>query len=124
MNTAAHALPLIGITMGDPVGIGPEVVIKALSCADVYRRCRPVVLGDTAVLEKEKKALNSPLAIHVIEDPRQAAFTFGTLDIFPSRALIRIRCATVTRTKRPALPWGRILSGLLPWPCAVKSMPW
>ena len=82
MNTAAHALPLIGITMGDPVGIGPEVVIKALSCEDVYRCCRPFVLGDTAVLEKEKKALHSPLAIHVIEDPRQAAFTFGTLDIF------------------------------------------
>jgi 4-hydroxythreonine-4-phosphate dehydrogenase len=88
MNTAAHALPLIGITMGDPVGIGPEVVIKALSCEDVYRCCRPFVLGDTAVLEKEKKALHSPLAIHVIEDPRQAAFTCGTLDIFSLSRLI------------------------------------
>jgi len=82
MTSAAHALPLIGITMGDPTGIGPEVVIKALSCKKVYTLCRPIVLGDAAVLEKEKKALRAPLAIHVIEDLQQAAFASGTLDVF------------------------------------------
>ena len=82
MTSAAQNLPLIGITMGDPVGIGPELVIKALSREEVYRCCRPVVLGDATVMGKEKKALHAPLAIHVIEDPRQAAFTCGTLDIF------------------------------------------
>jgi 4-hydroxythreonine-4-phosphate dehydrogenase len=81
MNSAAPALPLIGITMGDPTGIGPEVVVKALSCEKVYALCRPVVLGDAAILEKEKKSLNAPPAIHVIEDLRQAAFTCGTLDV-------------------------------------------
>jgi 4-hydroxythreonine-4-phosphate dehydrogenase len=81
MNSAAQALPLIGITMGDPTGIGPEVVIKALSCEKIYTLCRPVVLGDAAVLEKENKALHSPVAIHVIEDLQQAAFACKTLDL-------------------------------------------
>jgi len=81
MNSAAKALPLIGITMGDPTGIGPEVVIKALSCEKVYTLCRPVVFGDAAILEKEKKALHSPVAVQVIEDLQQAAFTCGVIDL-------------------------------------------
>ena len=42
------AQPLLAITMGDPAGIGPEVVLKALAHADVYERCRPLVLGRPA----------------------------------------------------------------------------
>ncbi len=43
-------LPLIGITMGDPAGIGPEIIVEVLNDSDIYRFCRPVVLGDTSVL--------------------------------------------------------------------------
>jgi len=45
------ALPRIGITMGDPGGVGPEVVLKALKHLDVYALCKPVVIGDRARLE-------------------------------------------------------------------------
>ncbi len=45
-------LPRIGITMGDPAGVGPEVVLKALKRLDVYALCRPLVIGDLATLEK------------------------------------------------------------------------
>ncbi|MBU1487204.1 4-hydroxythreonine-4-phosphate dehydrogenase PdxA [bacterium] len=38
--------PVIGITLGDVAGIGPEVVFKALGEASVFRECRPVVIGD------------------------------------------------------------------------------
>ena len=41
MSDAAR--PLLAITLGDPAGIGPEVVLKALAHADVYERCRPLV---------------------------------------------------------------------------------
>lgn len=97
MNSAAQALPLIGITMGDPTGVGPEVVIKALSCENVYTLCRPVVFGDAAILEKEKKALHSPVAVHVIEDLGQAAFTCGAIDLL---SLSRLNPDTV-RYGRP-----------------------
>ena len=44
-------LPVIGITMGDPAGVGPEVVLKALKHLDVYAICRPLVIGDRGRLE-------------------------------------------------------------------------
>ena len=37
--------PLLGITMGDPAGIGPEVIAKALAGPTVRRLCRPLVIG-------------------------------------------------------------------------------
>ncbi|MCU1399555.1 MAG: 4-hydroxythreonine-4-phosphate dehydrogenase PdxA [Acidimicrobiales bacterium] len=42
--------PIIAVTMGDPAGVGPEVVVKALARADVLATCRPVVIGDSARL--------------------------------------------------------------------------
>ena len=44
--------PRIGITMGDPAGVGPEVVMKALAHPEVYARSRPLVIGDTRRLER------------------------------------------------------------------------
>ena len=38
--------PVIGITMGDPASIGPEITLKALSDRIVYEVCRPLVIGD------------------------------------------------------------------------------
>ena len=43
--------PVIGITMGDPAGNGPEITIKALAHAGLYDRCAPIVVGDAAILE-------------------------------------------------------------------------
>ena len=45
-------LPVIGITMGDPAGVGPEVVVKALAHGEVYDFCRPLVIGDRKRLDK------------------------------------------------------------------------
>ena len=54
-------LPLIGVTMGDPAGIGPEVVLKAALAAP--RTCRLVVLGDLATLTEAAVRLGSPLIL-------------------------------------------------------------
>lgn len=48
--SASTELPLIAITMGDPSGVGPEVVVKALARRDVSALCRTVVIGDPARL--------------------------------------------------------------------------
>ena len=42
--------PRIAITMGDAAGVGPEIIMKALAHADLYDRCRPLVVGDAARL--------------------------------------------------------------------------
>jgi 4-hydroxythreonine-4-phosphate dehydrogenase len=45
-------LPVVGITMGDPAGVGPEVIVKALARPEPYAFCRPRVIGDRKRLEK------------------------------------------------------------------------
>ena len=45
------ALPTIAITTGDPAGIGPEVVLKALADQELLNTARWVVIGDAAILE-------------------------------------------------------------------------
>jgi 4-hydroxythreonine-4-phosphate dehydrogenase len=50
-------LPLIAITMGDPAGIGPEIVARALAEPVVRRACRPVVVGDPRIIARAVAAL-------------------------------------------------------------------
>ena len=54
-----RSLPKIAITMGDPTGIGPEIVIKAISDPDVLHICKPVILGDERILMDAIKTLEA-----------------------------------------------------------------
>ena len=49
--------------MGDPAGIGPEIIVKALASPRVWRACRPIVVGATSVFEQEVRRLQSLLRI-------------------------------------------------------------
>ena len=46
------AKPIVAITMGDPAGVGPEVILKALAHSEVKKVCHPLVLGDWEVLQR------------------------------------------------------------------------
>ncbi len=50
--------PRVGITMGDPAGIGPEVVLKAVAEEEVRRRCVPVIIGDAQLLAHTARTLD------------------------------------------------------------------
>jgi len=65
--------PVIGITMGDPVGIGPEIILKALSSPLIYKTCKPLVIGDLGVLELAKKSTSSTLKIKDVKTPDSGA---------------------------------------------------
>lgn len=56
-SSPSQPRPILAITMGDPAGIGPEIAIKALQHGDVYRRCRPVVIGDARILSRAAAAI-------------------------------------------------------------------
>lgn len=71
----------IAITMGDPAGIGPEVIVKALSHMEVYQKCIPVVIGDYAVLEDAVRFCNLPVELRQISDVREAKGEFGNIDL-------------------------------------------
>jgi 4-hydroxythreonine-4-phosphate dehydrogenase len=55
--------PLLGITMGDPAGIGPEVIAKALAGNKLRRLCRPLVIGSLPVMQQTVKALKLKLTV-------------------------------------------------------------
>ena len=51
-------MPRIGITMGDPAGIGPEVVLKAVAEDEIRRACIPVIIGDAQLLAHTARTLD------------------------------------------------------------------
>ncbi|MFW6013312.1 MAG: 4-hydroxythreonine-4-phosphate dehydrogenase PdxA [Candidatus Bipolaricaulota bacterium] len=73
--------PIIGITMGDPAGIGPEIAAKALAVEEIYRICRPFLIGDADALEQGVEIAGVGLGLHVIKDPSGASFALGDIDV-------------------------------------------
>ena len=73
---------IIGITMGDPASIGPEITVKALADQSIYEACRPIVVGDACVLEAALKiAGHEEMKVRAVKDVRDAVFTHGTIDV-------------------------------------------
>lgn len=74
--------PILGITMGDPAGCGPEITVRALSDAAVYQRCRPLVIGDIKCIRDALRVTNhSELKLHQVDRPSQGLYEFGTIDV-------------------------------------------
>jgi len=64
--------PIIAITMGDPSGVGPEIIVKALQSPDVAQLCVPLVIGDRLALERALIVRGSPLKIHEVANAGDA----------------------------------------------------
>lgn len=75
-------LPVIGITMGDPASIGPEIAIKALLQEKIYSICRPLLVGDAGVFNDIISRLKLKAAINPVNEVSDAKFSFGTIDVF------------------------------------------
>ena len=80
-------IPKIAITMGDPAGIGPEIIVKALSDKETYAKCKPLVTGDAAVMRWAASMLKSPLQVNAISDVEEAKFEYGTIDVIDLRCM-------------------------------------
>ncbi|MDR2096787.1 MAG: 4-hydroxythreonine-4-phosphate dehydrogenase PdxA [Treponema sp.] len=72
--------PVLGISIGDPAGIGPEICLKALSRKDIYERSVPVVYADRLVLEDALKVTGKDFMLNAIKSPQDAAGVPGTID--------------------------------------------
>jgi len=64
--------PLLAITMGDPAGIGPEVVVAALARRRARQACRPLVIGNLRTLERAAAAVGKPFRAKVVADVLEA----------------------------------------------------
>jgi 4-hydroxythreonine-4-phosphate dehydrogenase len=90
--------PVLGISVGDPGGIGPEIAIKALAQEHIYEIARPVVVCDFRVMEDVMKFVDVNLVLHRIDDVSRARFETGTLDILDLKNMPpeHLRYKTVT----------------------------
>ena len=77
-------LPILAITLGDPCGSGPEITVKAFADSKIYDICRPVVIGDEAVVLQALKftKLEHKLKVNLIKDVSEAKFLYGVIDVF------------------------------------------
>ena len=73
--------PIIGITMGDPASIGPEIAIKALEHKKIYEICRPLLVGDAGVFRQITQLLKLPVFIRAISEVKEAKFEYAKIDV-------------------------------------------
>jgi len=78
--TTRDRRPIVAVTMGDPAGVGPEVVVKSFVHSDVFKHVRPVVVGDPRRLVHAAKIAGIDLEVRAIEAPADAAWKPGVLD--------------------------------------------
>ncbi len=73
--------PVIGITLGDPCGIGPEILAKVFSRREVYKRCRPLAVGSAKVLAQAARIAGADILVRPVKSVGEALFEPGTADI-------------------------------------------
>lgn len=71
----------IAIPIGDPAGVGPEIVAKSLASKEVFDTAECVVVGDKAVMENAIRITETGLEIHVIEEPEDGDYREGVLNL-------------------------------------------
>ena len=77
------ALPHIGITMGDPTGIGPEIIVKALSIDEPFQACRPIVFGDQEVLSRAIEIQSLSTTLEITEKIPEDGYLSGKIFLLP-----------------------------------------
>lgn len=71
----------IAITIGDPAGIGPEVIVKALATGEVHQLCRPVLVGNAHAITQAVKLTKAPLTVRKVESTEGACTDPKVIDI-------------------------------------------
>lgn len=74
-------LPIIGMTLGDPTGVGPEVVAKTLTHREIYERCRPLAIGSLSALRRIIQICKLDLDVRKVTRVSDAAYEFGIVDV-------------------------------------------
>jgi 4-phospho-D-threonate 3-dehydrogenase / 4-phospho-D-erythronate 3-dehydrogenase len=73
--------PILGITIGDVAGIGPEIIAKACLEPEIYLLCRPILIGDIKIFQDSKRFPVKSFSVKAISKPSEAVFEFGRINI-------------------------------------------
>jgi 4-hydroxythreonine-4-phosphate dehydrogenase len=89
---------LVGISVGDPGGIGPEVTVKALTLPQTYRICRPLVVADAALMREAVRVAGTVAEVRAVRGPAEGIYRPGVIDVMDLENvdLGRLRYGTVS----------------------------
>ncbi|WP_276373129.1 4-hydroxythreonine-4-phosphate dehydrogenase PdxA [Chryseolinea sp. H1M3-3] len=73
--------PILGISAGDPAGVGPEITAKALSLKEIYAVCKPLVVCDAKIIEQIIGICGLNLSVNAVTKPDEGKYEFGTVDV-------------------------------------------
>ena len=73
----AKERPLIGITIGDPSSIGPEIIVKSLAVPRVYDEARPLLIGSAAIIKRGIANCKLDLRLNKVSDPEEGKYETG-----------------------------------------------
>ncbi len=90
--------PVIAITMGDAAGVGPEIIMKALTHTELYDQCRPLVIGDALRLEEAGHIVGASLKVRSLSPDQvdEALYLQGSIDCIDLKLIPQ------------DLPWGQL----------------
>ncbi len=74
--------PILGITMGDVCGCGPEIAVKSLNNPHTYEKCRPIIIGSAPMVDRAVKLLNVPLKVNPVSNISDSQFKYGVIDVY------------------------------------------
>jgi len=86
--------PVLGITMGDPAGAGPEIIVMALSREEVRQICRPLVIGDAATMQAAVEIVGGAQEVVAVRDRGQATFE---VEIIPVLDMANVELSQLRR---------------------------
>ena len=73
--------PLIAVPIGDPAGVGPEIVAKSVASGDVFEAADCVIVGDKTIIENAIKIVGEDLTVHVLSEPEEGDYRKGILNL-------------------------------------------
>lgn len=73
--------PIIAITMGDPSGVGPEIVVETMISQEIHQWCKPFVIGSIEILKKAAGIRNIKIQYNKISQPDEAKFEINKIDV-------------------------------------------
>lgn len=105
--------PTIALTLGDPAGIGPEIVIDTMLEPDVHNVCQPFVIGSIAILQKAALIRGKDVKFNPIQDPKDALFKIGVIDVLETGEY-----------DTDSIKWGEVqkLAGQMSYDWVLKSI--
>lgn len=73
--------PLIAVPIGDPAGVGPEIVAKSVASEEVFEAADCVIVGDKTIIENAIKIVGVDLSVHVISEAEEGDYRKGILNL-------------------------------------------